>query len=79
MPIYAVVERFNGGTNVLLHKSLKKAEKRFKVILVDNLPPDDEVDKKMVDKATKKQYWSTCEGDSDQEIILEIQKLEWED
>jgi len=78
MPIYAVVERFNGGTNVLLHKSLEKAETRFQVILRENLPPDEEVDEKMVAKATKKQYWSTCEGDYEQEIILEIQTLEYE-
>ena len=72
---YAVVERFPGGTNVLLHSTLEKAEKRFKVILVDNLDPDEEVDKKVVDDATKKQYWDTCKGDSEQEIILEIQTL----
>jgi hypothetical protein len=76
---YAVVERYPGGVNVIPYKSLKKAETRFQVILRDILPPDEEVDEKMVDKATKEQYWSTCEGDSDQEIILEIQTLEWED
>ena len=78
MPIYAVVERFNGGTNVLLHKTLKKAEKRFEVILGENLDPD-ELDKDVIVKvALENHYWSTCEGDYEQEIILEIQTLEFE-
>jgi hypothetical protein len=76
---YAVVERYPGGINVIPYKSLKKAETRFQVILRENLLPDEKVSKKVVDKATKEQYWATCEGDYDQEIILEIQTLEWED
>jgi len=76
---YAVVERYPGGTNVIPYKSLKKAETRFQVILRENLnPTDDEEDGSndaIIKEAVKKQYWSTCEGDSEQEIILEIQTL----
>ena len=79
LTVYATIEKFPGGFNVTPYKSLEGATKAFKLLVVNNLPPDEKVDKKVVDKAVKEKYWSTCEGDSEQEIILELQTLNVED
>jgi hypothetical protein len=75
--IHTVIEKFPGGTNVILHKTLNKAILRFKAILSENLEPDLEDDErdKVINKAIKEKYWSTCEGDYDQEITLELASL----
>jgi hypothetical protein len=78
---YAVVEKYCNGINVIPYQSLEKATKRFEVILGDSLDPDldeNEVNK-IVKEAVDERYWSTCEGDAEQEITLEIQTLTFED
>jgi hypothetical protein len=79
LTVYATIEKFPGGFNVIPYKTLESATNAFKLLVVNNLPDDEEVDKKVVDKAVKDKYWSTCEGDSEQEIILELQTLNVEE
>lgn len=78
---YAVIERFPGGTNVLLHKSIKSAVKRFNAILEENLDPDmSKADRKWtLKRAAKKHYWETGNGDPEQEIVLELRAVSYED
>lgn len=74
--IHLVIEKFPGGVNAIPFKSLDAAINRFKVILEENLNPndmdEDNPNQKVIDDAVKKKYWSTCEGDYEQEITLEL-------
>lgn len=81
-PIYAVVETYEDGVNVLLHHSKEKAIKRFQVILKEvffDMDWEDSMKQEQLDKALKDEYYavgSNCDGSTQ---TIQIQTLDYED
>ena len=81
-PIFAVVETFDGGVNVLLHNSKELAIKRFEAILEEVFFNPNwtrtRINKELA-SAVKSEHYSVCDGDSEQHQSIQIQTLTLED